>query len=253
MTEAGSTESLWPKTLQCYDVTMPSPAENLALDEVLLTTINADPTKAILRFWQPTDYCVVLGRSNRAESEVNLDECRATQVPVLRRVSGGGAVVIGPGCLCYSLVIPFSGKLRSLDVTKMTAELMSRTAIGLTSIRTRIDVRGVSDLVADSRKVSGNAQRRLQNAFIHHGTLLFDFDITQIERLLSHPTKEPEYRESRRHRDFVTNLVTTPDELKANLRQSWNAVEEACPAELARSASELAASKYSDPEWLVLG
>ena len=253
MTEAGSTESLWPEVLKCYDITMQSPAENLALDEVLLTSVDADPSLAILRFWQPKDYCVVLGRSNRAESEVNLDECRAMQVPVLRRVSGGGAVVIGPGCLCYSLIIPFSEKLRSLDVTKMTKELMSRTAIGLTSIRSRIDVRGVSDLVADSRKVSGNAQRRLQNAFIHHGTLLFDFDISRIERLLSHPTKEPEYRESRPHRDFVTNLVTTPEELKANLRQSWNATEATCPTELSRAATELAASKYRDPEWLVLG
>lgn len=251
MSEAKSHDSLWPDLLRCYDVTMPSPAENLALDEVLLTSVETDPTQAILRFWQPTDYFVVLGRSNRAESEVNLDECRAMQVPVLRRVTGGGAVVIGPGCLCYSLVIPFTEKLRSLDVTNMTTALMSRTAAGLTSIRTLIDVRGVSDLVADSRKVSGNAQRRLQNAFIHHGTLLYDFDVSQIERFLLHPTKEPEYRESRRHSDFVTNLVATAEELKANLCKSWQAVEESCPAKFMHSAKQLVETRYSDPEWRI--
>lgn len=251
MTALSKDDSLWPESLHCYDVTLPLPEENLALDEALLNLVDADPSNSILRFWQPSEYFVVVGRSNRPESEVNLEACRADQIPVLRRVTGGGTVVIGPGCLCYSLVIPFSDKLRSLDVSTMTTELMSRTAAGLTSIRTQIDVRGVSDLVADSRKVSGNAQRRLQKAFIHHGTLLYSFDIAKIERFLRHPTKEPEYRESRRHSDFVANLAATAEELKTNLRTSWNAIEESCPESLIQSARELTATRYSDPEWRI--
>ena len=85
------------------DLTLPTPEENLACDEVLLDICEAGRLEGVLRFWEPAQHFVVLGYANRAAREANLEFCRSAGIRVLRRCSGGGAVLQGPGCLNYSL------------------------------------------------------------------------------------------------------------------------------------------------------
>ena len=90
------------------DLTLPTAAENLALDEALLDEAEASSAGCeTLRLWEPKEPAVVVGRSSQAAIEVRLDACRELAVPVLRRASGGAAVVTGPGCLMYSLVLSY--------------------------------------------------------------------------------------------------------------------------------------------------
>ena len=81
-------------------------AENLALDEALLEEAEAaaQPVET-LRLWEARQHAVVIGRSSRMAAEVRGDVCRELNVPVLRRISGGAAVVVGPGCLMYAVVL----------------------------------------------------------------------------------------------------------------------------------------------------
>ena len=80
------------------DLTLPTAAENLALDEALLDEAEASSAGCeTLRLWEPKEPAVVIGRSSQAAIEVRLDACRELAVPVLRRASGGAAVVTGPG------------------------------------------------------------------------------------------------------------------------------------------------------------
>src|SRR5207253_822560 len=81
----------------CLDVTLPSVAENLALDEAMLIEADEGRGEPVLRFWEPRDYAVVLGASRRLGDDVLSDACRADGVPIVRRSSGGGSVVVGPG------------------------------------------------------------------------------------------------------------------------------------------------------------
>ena len=64
---------------------------------------------------------VVIGRSSRTADEVDLEYCRAEGIPVLRRCSGGAAVVVGPGCLMYSVVLAGFVLMtwRALDVARL--------------------------------------------------------------------------------------------------------------------------------------
>lgn len=78
------------------------------------------------------------------------------------------------------------------------------------SIEVRLD--GSSDLQADGRKFSGNAQQR-KRRFLHHGTLLYGMDLGMVEQLLPHPPREPEYRLGRRHGEFVKNMDLTRQQL----------------------------------------
>lgn len=243
--------SMWPQSLWCYDNTLSSVAENLALDEALLADVELNSQAACLRFWQPSRLTVVLGRSNHPDAEVQLARCIEDGIPVLRRATGGGAVLVGPGCLCYSLVLPITDQHRSLGISRVTAELMRRTAEGLSAVRPDVNVRGTSDLAWNQLKFSGNAQRWLRQSLIHHGTLLVDFEIALLDRYLRHPTREPDYRQSRTHGEFVMNLHCDTDLLRRCLAEAWNAIGAECPAATLIAASRIVRTRSESREWTI--
>jgi len=111
--------------MRYVDLTLPTPQGNLACDEALLDLCESGEEREILRFWQPTEHFVVLGYSSRISDEVNLASCDAYGIPVLRRPSGGGAVLQGPGCLSYALVLSIqeAGPLRNISGTNRRAPI----------------------------------------------------------------------------------------------------------------------------------
>ncbi len=242
-------ELIWPKSLIGFDVTLSTDVENLAFDEAILAEVDANPSMACLRIWEPTEYFVVLGRSNRAESEVDSEFCKAEGIPILRRASGGGTVLLGPGCLCYTLALPLTDVHRALGIARVTTDLMERLAIGLSSVLSNISVRGTSDLVWEGRKFSGNAQRWLRKSFVHHGTLLYDFDLSKLARCLAFPSRQPEYRQTRPHLEFVTNVSLNAAELRNILLKTWDATPSSCPVNLFEETRKIVTSRYGSTEW----
>lgn len=231
------------------DVTLETPAANLALDEVLLQSIDANPTRGILRTWSPEPYFVVVGRSNQIATEVNEPECQKQGIPIFRRASGGGAVAVGPGCLAYTLILPLTEELRTSGVVVVTQRVMETIANQLLGLVPGIFVRGTSDLVIGDRKFSGNSQRWLRHAFLHHGTILYDFDLARIGQLLRPPSRQPDYRQQRSHEDFVTNIAVPISPLIDNLVAAWNAQPSSCNSELLVQAKALGKSRYDSVEW----
>jgi len=244
--------SLWPAAMSWFDLTLPTLAENLALDDVLLAEVDADPARGLLRFWEFDQHAVVLGRSNRAETEADLEACRSEGVPVLRRSSGGGAVVIGPGCLAYSLALPLRDEQRALGVAPLTSRLMERIAHGIRAVIPGAVACGTSDLAAEGRKFSGNAQRWLSHAFLHHGTILYDFDLARIGRYLRQPSRQPDYRDSRDHAAFVRNVDARRATLIESLATAWHAVPRECSSSSLPRAGQLVQEKYSSADWSIL-
>lgn len=247
--DSESLQRIWPETLTTCELTLTSPAENLAMDDALLAAVEAHPSTASLRLWEPLNYFVVLGRSNKVETEVNLDVCESEGIPILRRSSGGGTVLVGPGCLCYTLSLPLTELHRGMGVSEVTARLMERTSAGLNGVLADIDVCGTSDLVWRDRKFSGNAQRWLRRAFVHHGTLLYNFDLSLLARCLRQPARQPEYRHLRGHIDFVTNVPLNSERLRCCLKSAWNAKTSLYSNELLDEMRRIADSKYRSNEW----
>src|SRR5687768_735134 len=92
--------------MKLLDLTLKTPAENLALDEALLDFCEqGQGADEILRFWEPREYFVVVGYANKVDLEVDRAACEKLNVPILRRCTGGGTVVQGPGCLNYTLIL----------------------------------------------------------------------------------------------------------------------------------------------------
>src|SRR5437660_3329384 len=228
------------------DLTFPTPAENLACDEALLDWCDAGDGLEMLRFWEPRQYFVVVGDSNRVEREVNVEACRELGIPILRRCSGGGTVLQGPGCLNYSLILRMDSYPALQTVTSTNRFVMERNRAALEPLLTRssrlkealtsnsslrtphsaLSVRGHTDLVLEDRKFSGNAQRRKRHAVLFHGSFLLDFDIALIERVLRMPSKQPDYRRSRSHGEILMNWNVSAKAVKAALRQAWRAIGE---------------------------
>ncbi|MFQ5902299.1 MAG: biotin/lipoate A/B protein ligase family protein [Candidatus Binatia bacterium] len=235
--------------MQYIDSTLPTPPQNLACDEALIDLCEDGYDREILRFWEPPDYFEVLGYSNRIRSEVNLPSCRTNNVPVLRRCSGGGTVLQGPGCLNYALIlrIPNSGPLKS--ITDTNASITKRHLEALEPIvGGGVKIQGLSDLVLGGLKFSGNAQYRRRRFLLFHGTFLLHFDIALVEKLLPLPPRQSPYRRNRSHRDFLTNLKVPSYMIKEALKRSWNATVRLRDLP-SRRIDELVAKRYSREEW----
>src|SRR5215203_1570204 len=105
--------------MQRYDLSLPTPAQNLAFDEAVLEWVEEKHSGSeFLRLWESTQTMVVVGRSSRVEKEVNVQYCRQERIPILRRSSGGAAIVTGPGCLMYALVLSYVVRPELKDITR---------------------------------------------------------------------------------------------------------------------------------------
>ena len=208
------------------DLTLTEAAENLALDEALLDEAESSgQPRETLRLWEPEQPLVVVGRSSRIRSEVHVDLCTEQGVPVLRRSSGGAAIVAGPGCLMYALVLSYRLRPELQAVDRAHRCVLDTIAAALRPLAAEVACRGISDLVVGNLKFSGNSVRCKQNHLLYHGTLLYNFPLEMIERYLAMPERQPDYRKGRGHRAFVANLPLSVQSLRAALVSAWNARE----------------------------
>jgi lipoate-protein ligase A len=231
------------------DLSFADPRRNLACDEALGENFEATDGGEVLRLWEPAGYFVVVGYSNRVTAEVNVAACEARGISILRRFSGGGAVLQGPGCLNYTLVLrnerpgPFGDIGQSYHrVLDRHRELFGK----LTS--ERVEIQGTSDLAIAGRKFSGNSQHRKQRYTVFHGTFLLNFDLSLIGACLPMPSRRPAYRQDRAHESFLKNLRTDPAQVRRALKESWHANDayDYVPDERIESLME---TRYGSAEW----
>jgi lipoate-protein ligase A len=235
--------------MRFLDLTLSSAAENLALDEALLLEAEAGRGGEVLRLWELPHFAVVLGAGCVLADDVDEVACQLDRVAILRRSSGGGTVLLGPGSLCYSLVLSYERDPTLCAVTPSYAYILRRVGDVLAGLLPGIEWTGTSDLAAAGLKFSGNAQQRKRTHLLHHGTLLYDLDLSLIGRYLRMPGRRPEYRGQREHTAFLRNLPTEREELKRRLREGWAADKEL--SDWPREAVwQLAEEKYRRAKWL---
>ena len=236
--------------MRYLDLTLPFPEENLACDEALLDLCEEDGADEVLRFWEPKQYFAVVGYGNEAVREVNLSFCEANDIPVLRRCTGGGTILQGPGCLNYCLILRIgdSGPLHSISSTNEF--ILRRHQEALTkALGKPVEMCGQTDLAIGGLKFSGNAQRRKRQCLIFHGSFLLDFDIKLIAQALPMPSKQPDYRRERAHGDFLMNLEVPAELVKRALVKAWKASEILAGVPFAR-IGVLVHEKYGRSGWI---
>jgi len=162
----------------------------------------------------------VIGRGGDPWLETRPERLAADNVPLLRRRGGGCAVVLDPGNLVCSVVLPLEGIGQITQAFSALSRCMIETLAdaGLPEV----EQAGVSDLAHGGRKIGGSCIWRTRNMLYYSTTLLVNPDWDAIERYLPHPPREPEYRRGRPHRAFLTSwsdlgLMTAPSELVGRL------------------------------------
>lgn len=234
--------------LALLDLTLPTLEENLALDEALLLDAEEGIGGEMLRFWEWPNPAVVLGAGGRLAGDVDEEACRIDGVPLQRRASGGGTVLLGKGCLLFSLVLAFDREGALKEIHSSYRFILSRLTAALAPL-VGAEPMGISDLAVAGRKFSGNAQQRKRGHLLHHGTLLCGFELARISRYLRLPEKQPAYREGRPHESFLMNLSVDSGELRRLLQDEWQPEERSVAIPEGRIAN-LVAEKYSRSEWV---
>lgn len=228
-------------------------AENLALDEALLEAAHDGRlTRPVVRTWMAESPTVVLGSSSRVTDEVDLEACAAAGATILRRPSGGLTVLLGPGCLMWSVITPHPEGSPGLEA--IHAAMLEPLAAALRAAGRDVHRRGTSDLAivdaAVERKVSGNALRVKRHGVLYHGTLLDAFDLDLIGRVLRHPPQEPAYRAGRSHAGFIANLGLGRRRLEVTVREAFHATGAASLSDVPLDrVRQLVGERYRSSDW----
>lgn len=174
-------------------------AENMARDEALLA--EAEPVVRLYA-WRPA--CVSLGRA-QTEKEVDLDLARAWGFDVVRRATGGGAILHDETEITYAVVLPLGHPGLPRDITGSFALMSDGVVRGLRALGLPAEIESVPDntretlcyvrkqgtnVMVRGRKISGGAQRRTDKAILQHGTLIVKREEEKMARLFGAPVEQ---------------------------------------------------------------
>lgn len=202
------------------DISFVQAEENILYDEKLLDLAEQGLSDEILRFWEASEFFIVLGRISKPEIEVRTEEAAADGIRIIKRRSGGGTVLQGPGCLNYSLVLSLEKRPVLKDIKKSYEFVLGRISSSFNDIGIKAEFMPLSDMALSGRKFSGNAQWRRKRYMLHHGTILYQLPIERIEKYIKMPPVEPPYRQGRSHSDFLTNVNISAAAVKKNIQKA---------------------------------
>ncbi len=152
------------------------PAWNLAMEEFFFDCM--DRGKSYLLLWQNHN-TVVIGKNQNTQSEIDSGYVRDHGIRVVRRLSGGGAVYHDDGNLNFTFITDAEDGQR-IDLHRFCVPI----AETLRSFGVDAQISGRNDITVDGKKFSGNAQYVRQGRVMHHGTLMFDSDLSVLQKVL---------------------------------------------------------------------
>lgn len=223
----------------------------MALDEVLMVT-----RAPSLRFWRWGGRCLVLGSNQSLRSEIDLAAAAELGFEVVRRMSGGGTMVVAPGeVVTWSLIVP-EAAVRGLSFVDSFALLDGFAVHALRSLGVDASYRPINDIVSPGGKIAGAAQARRRGVVLQHTTMAVSLDPRAVPRLIRIGRPPLGERGVRSAEKVVTPVAGLRPglgvaEVEAALLAAFGpAVPAKVSAGELESAQALAASKYATRAWL---
>lgn len=160
--------------------------------------------------WQEKDTAAALGIAQQAAAELNTTALEEDNVRIIRRQSGGGAVILGAGVVCFEVIAPLTAGFENETIKDSFISYTLPLVRLLQHYQIPTSVSGISDISVNVdgtwRKIAGCAQLRKKSALVVHASVLVNLDRKLLERYLKWPTAVPDYRANRSHTDFCLNL-----------------------------------------------
>ena len=182
-----------------------SPYVNLAVEEYLFNTAKED----IFMLWQNAK-TVVIGKNQNAYAELNLDYAEKNGITVSRRITGGGAVFHDLGNVNYSY-ISVDDKASDINFLPYVEPIIN----ALKSLGVEVELSGRNDIVTKNggKKISGSAQHRQSGRVLHHGTLLFNSDMSVLSNVLNVDKEKLKSKAIKSVSSRVENIVNLTDKV----------------------------------------
>ncbi|MFH1520586.1 MAG: biotin/lipoate A/B protein ligase family protein [Candidatus Micrarchaeota archaeon] len=224
---------------------------NMALDEVL--SQNKTPT---IRFygWKPS--AVSVGYFQSLESEVNLEQCKTSNVDFIRRRTGGGAVYHDQmGEITYSVIGDLN--LFPTGIIDSYKLICGWIVNSLDILGIKAEFKPINDIIVNGKKISGNAQTRRNGVLLQHGTILYSVDVDRMFSLLRVPDEKIKDKLIANVKERVTSVTqqksVSKDELYNALLKGFTNGKDfelsSFTEEELKCARELVSNRYSQKEW----
>ncbi len=220
------------------------PYFNLASEQYLLD----NETDEVFMLWRNAK-AVIIGKNQNAYAEINKPFVDEHGIKVVRRLTGGGAVFHDLGNVNFTYIVARK------DCPSLDFERFSRPVIdALRDIGVEAVLSGRNDITVGGRKISGNAQCVYNNKVMHHGTLLFSADMSQMAGALHVDEEKIKSKGIKSVRSRVCNLSELlPDmdaaAFKEYLESRFEGEKTAFSDEQKAGIQRLSDSKYSTWEW----
>ena len=171
------------------------PYFNIASEEYLLK----NTSDFYIYLWKNSP-AVIIGNNQNTLIEVNLKKAEEKGVKVVRRLTGGGAVYHDLNNVCYTIIAPYNKEENSY-------ELFTKPVIDyLNGLGVKACFSGRNDITVNGKKISGNAQVIYKDRIMHHGTLLFNSDLTFLSEVLIENNLKIQSKGIKSIRQRVTNI-----------------------------------------------
>jgi lipoate-protein ligase A len=221
---------------------------NMALDEVLMYNANYDIPILRLYGWQPP--AVSIGYFQSMDEEVDVKTCKQMGIDVVRRITGGGAV-LHESELTYSFIT----KIYPKNIMESYNLLCDPVVMCINKLGFNAKFVPLNDITVDNKKVSGNAQTRKKNILLQHGTILLDVNVEKMFSVLKVPSEKIKDKMINEAKARVMGLNKTFEQVAYNLKKSFG---EKFGAEIiiddlsikeTENAKKLASEKYASDPW----
>src|SRR5919202_3368289 len=223
-------------------------ALNMAIDETLIENISEVP---ILRIYGRLPSAVSAGYFQSIKEEVDLEKCRQLGVDVVRRLTGGGAVLHE-----FEVTYSFTTKQYPQNIIESYKWICDVIVISINRLGFDASFVPLNDIVVNGKKVSGSAQTRKKGVLLQHGTLLLDLDVDKMFSVLKVPSEKLRDKIIKDVKERVTSLAgTTFDEMASSLKTTFaekfgaKLVSDSLTSEEINHAKWVAERKYSSNEW----
>jgi len=235
------------------------PATHLALDQVLAEEVAAGRRAPTLRIWEWDKSAVVIGSFQSVKNEVDAENAARFGFPVVRRISGGGAMFMEAGAIItYSLYAP-TELVQGMSFAESYAFLDDWVLVALRSLGIEATYQPLNDIASPAGKIGGAAQKRLADgAVLHHVTMSYDLDaekMVQVLRIGREKLSDKGTKSAQKRVDPLRSQTGLPraeiiDRMVATFRSLHGLHDgDITPDEYAR-AEQLVAEKFGTDEWL---
>lgn len=204
-------------------------AQNIALNRALLEARQAEEIPSTLRFLRFTP-SALLGYHQSAEQELNLDYCRANRIEIQRRITGGGAIYFDETQIGWELYL-HKRDVGTADMQAISRRICHAAATAISALGVDARYRPRNDIEVDGRKISGTGGAFDGDALLFQGTLLIDFDVEKMLRVLRISAEK-----------LSDKAIATARERVANLRELLGRAPD--PAQVRRNITEAFESEF---------